>query len=95
MRLFRSTDGTDWAVDVKSPSNSNAMVVFRHGDGRTSSRDRYAWYQWHGSEARNVTARLDPDEVLERLSEADLIRLFRRSMPVTTQQPAAVRLPAE
>lgn len=87
MRPFRSPDGIDWNVEITSPSFSNAVVYFRHPDGRTSRQDRYAWYQWQGSEARNVTARLEPKEVMERLSDEDIGRLFRRSMPVTERRP--------
>ena len=82
MRTFQSTDGVRWRVDVKLPGASNAMVVFRHPNGRTSRLDRYAWKNVDGPEARNVTARLDPKEVLGRLSDDDIALLFRRSMRI-------------
>ena len=85
-RLFTSPDGTPWIVDVTSPGSSNAMVVFRHPDGRTTEFDRYAWFISHGAEATDVTARLNKGRVLESLADADLTRLFRRSMPVTTSR---------
>jgi hypothetical protein len=85
-RLFTTPDGTPWRVDVASPGSSNAMVVFRHPDGRTNEFDRYAWFISHGAEATDVTARLNKGRVLESLADADLERLFRRSMPVTTSR---------
>jgi hypothetical protein len=63
------------------------MVVFRHPDGSTSRLDRYNWHQWNGPEAIAVLETLDPRTVLNSLSDDDLKALFRRSMPVHTQQP--------
>ena len=88
MRFFDAPDGTRYGVSVSNPGASNAIVVFRHPDGSTSSNDRYAWYINPGPEARSVTARLDEDEVLDALKDADLARLFRRSMPVSTVAPS-------
>jgi len=65
------------------PTASNAMVVFRHPAGESSGSDRYAWHQWHGPEARSVTSRVSPDNVMKTLSEPVLSLLFRRSMPVS------------
>jgi hypothetical protein len=84
MRYFEAPDGARWGVEVRSPGASNVMVVFHHPDGRSSRRNRYAWSLWSGAEARDVTARLDRAMVLGRLTDADLARLFRRSMPVNT-----------
>lgn len=83
MRSFTGPDGTTWKVEVQSPGASNAMVVFRHPDGRTSRRDRYAWYINQGTEAHDVTARLNRRNVLDSLGDADVQRLYRRSMPVS------------
>ncbi len=83
MRSFRGPDGVIWGVRVEAPGSSNAMVVFNHPDGASSSRDRYAWHIGRGPEARSVTARLDPAKVMESLTDADLARLFRRSWPVS------------
>jgi hypothetical protein len=83
MKVFRGPDGTEWKVEVRSPGSSNAMVVFRHPDGRSSHTDRYNWYISRGSEALNVTARLDPARVLNQLSDVEIARLFRRSMPIS------------
>jgi hypothetical protein len=88
MRSFKGPDGTDWRVEVRSPGSSNAMVVFRHPDARSSRLDRYAWYISRSADAHDVTARLKPKGVLESLGDADFARLFRRSMPVTTVRGA-------
>jgi hypothetical protein len=87
MRAFTAPNGIPWGVEVRSPGASNAMVVFRHPDGRTSRLDRYAWYVWPGAESRDVTARVSPRAVLDHLTDADIARLFRRSMPVSTNRP--------
>lgn len=83
MRTFRSPDGVPWGVEVMMPGSSNAMIVFRHPGGRTARLDRYNWVITHGPESHNVTARLDPDEVLRSLSERDIARLFRRSFLIS------------
>lgn len=88
LKQFRSPDGTPWRVGVQAPSSSNAMVVFHHPEGGTSRRDRYAWHNTIGPEARNVTARLKPEDVLELLTDGDLALLYRRSMPISTPVPA-------
>jgi hypothetical protein len=84
MKEFVSPDGTHWAVEVRAPGASNAMVIFHHPDTRTSGLNRYAWYLWGGPEARDVTARLRPADVLARLDDRQIARLFRRSMPVSS-----------
>jgi len=85
-RSFTSPDGTSWKVEIQSPGSSNAMVVFRHPDGRTTRLDRYSWYITRGAEAHDVTARLDRRTVLDALGDADIQRLFRRSMPISTDR---------
>ncbi len=92
---FSGPDGTTWLVEATSPGASNAMILFRHPDGRQSGLDRYNWFLSSGPEARSVTARLVSADVLERISEEALERLFRRSMPVTTVNPPPVLLPAD
>ena len=87
LKEFRSPDGTRWRVGVQSPSSSNAMVVFYHPDGRTSRRDRYAWHNTTQPEARDVTARLRPDDVLNALGDRDLALLYRRSMSISPPLP--------
>jgi hypothetical protein len=90
MREYVAPDGVRWMVEVRTPGASNAMIVFHHPDDATSRRNRYAWHIWRGDEARNVTARLAPERVLESLSDADLAMLFRRSMPIQTEVPPPV-----
>jgi len=83
MRTFKGPDGTSWGVDVRMPTASNAMVVFRHPGGNSSGKDRYAWHQWRGPEARSVTSRVSPDVVMDTLTDGVLALLFRRSMPIS------------
>lgn len=90
MKMFRAPDGVDWRVQVTLPGSSNAMVIFRHPDGRSSHGDRYNWYLSSGPESRSVTARLSPDAVLRELDDATLARLFQRSMPIS-RQPVPAR----
>ena len=82
MRSFQASDGVRWGVDVMLPGASHVMIVFRHPNGRTARHDRYAWRNIDGPDARNVTARLDADEILERLTEDDFALHFRRSMRI-------------
>jgi len=83
VRLIESPDGVRWSVEVALPSYSRAMVIFHHPDGRTARRDRYAWYDVQGPEALNVGARVDPNRVLESISDRALALLFRRSMLIS------------
>jgi hypothetical protein len=83
MRAFKAPDGVDWGVEVTLPGSSNAMVVFRYPDGRTSSRDRYNWFISTAPEARSVTSRLSPERVMGQIDDVALGRLFSRSMPVS------------
>ena len=83
MRVFQSSDGVRWGVQVQSPGASNAMLVFHHPNGLTARLDRYAWVQLDQPEASDVTARLNPTKVLDALADRDLTRLFRRSMRIS------------
>ena len=83
IREFDGTDGTRWGVQVRMPTASNAMIVFRHPGGDSSGLNRYAWHQWKGPEARSVTSRVTPEAVMKTLSDDVLGLLFRRSMPIT------------
>jgi hypothetical protein len=86
-KAHTAPDGTTWSVSVESPGSSNAMIVFRHPDGRSSRLDRYNWVITNGPESRSVTSRLSPDTVLEQLDAGTITRLFQRSMPVSRQSP--------
>ena len=94
MRSFTGPDGINWTVEVQSPGASNAMVVFRHPDGRTSQLDRYGWYINPGAESNDVTARLNRATVLDSLTDAQLQRLYRRSMPVSTSRAPSTAGPS-
>jgi hypothetical protein len=87
MRSFRSADGIEWSVGIELPGSSNAMVVFRHPDGRSARLDRYNWVISHGPEARSVTSRLSTQRVLDSLSDVDIEKLYRRSMPISRPDP--------
>jgi len=82
MRTFKS-DGVEWGVEVALPGSSNAMVIFRHPNGGSSSHDRYNWFISSAPEARSVTSRLSPERVMGQIDDAVLARLFARSMPVS------------
>jgi hypothetical protein len=83
MREYRSPDGLNWTVVVKLPSHSSAMLIFQHPDGRSSAGDRYAWMNVSGATALNPRERLQAKALLDGLTDADLARLFRRSMQVS------------
>ena len=88
-KTYTAPDGTTWGVDVQSPGSSNAMILFRHPDGRSSRLDRYNWIISRGPESRSVTSRLSPDKVLEQLDAGTIMRLFQRSMAVSQKDPLA------
>jgi hypothetical protein len=91
MRSITSPDGTIWQVDIESPGSSNAMIVFRHPDGRSSRLDRYNWVITNGPESRSVTSRLVPQQVLDSLDDTAIARLFARSMSVSRPDPLTTR----
>jgi hypothetical protein len=82
-KTYRGPNGVVWGVDVALPGSSNAMILFRHPDRKSSHEDRYNWVISNGPEARSVTSRLEPARVLEGLDEEDIAALFRRSMRIT------------
>ena len=84
MTTYTAPDGVIWGITVQSPGASNAILYFRHPDGQSSRLDRYNWILNQGPEARSVTARVVPAEVLDRLDAAQVARLFARSMPVSS-----------
>ena len=87
MKTYTAPDGTTWTVSVQTPGSSNAIILFRHPDGRSSRLDRYNWVISRGPESRSVTARLDPKKVLEGLDAGTIMRLFQRSMSVSRKDP--------
>jgi hypothetical protein len=82
-RSYRAPNGVVWGVDVDLPGSSNAMIIFRHPDARSSQQDRYNWVISTGPEARSVTSRLEPARVLEGLDDEEIAALFRRSMRIS------------
>ena len=86
-KTYTAPDGVTWNVMVQTPGSSNAMILFRHPDGRSSRLDRYNWIISRGPESRSVTARLDPKKILEGLDAGTIMRLFHRSMPVSRKDP--------
>jgi len=93
-KTHTAPDGTSWLVTVQSPGSSNAIIMFRHPDGRSSRLDRYNWIISHGPESRSVTSRLSPDKILEQLDAGTITRLFQRSMPVSRRDPIGAPEPA-
>jgi hypothetical protein len=87
MHAFRAPDGTEWGVEIDVPGSSNAVIIFRHPDGRTVQMDRYNWVLSHGPEARSVTSRLKPEKMMDALSDEEVEKLFRRSMPISRRLP--------
>lgn len=92
IKSFTGPDGTNWGVEVQLPGSSNAMVVFHHPGGKTGGLDRYAWYLWSGPEARSVTSRVSAEKVMSAMTPEQTALLFRTSMPVSTNRPAAVSI---
>src|SRR4051794_25271877 len=86
-RAFRAPNGVEWGVEIRSPTASNAMVVFHHPDTRTTSLNRYAWWVADTPKALDVTARLSAADVMASLTDADVAKLFRKSMPIQSQIP--------
>lgn len=91
MKTYTAHDGTTWGVDIQSPGSSNAMIIFRHPDQRSSRLDRYNWVISQGPEAKSVTSRLVPEKVLAHLNAVEIGQLFRRSMSVSRPDPIKVR----
>ena len=81
MRAFQTPDGLTWKVVVQLPSHSGAMLVYQHPDGQSSKLDRYAWI--NSEKTTDPRERLVSKAVLDSLTDADLARLFRRSMMVS------------
>jgi hypothetical protein len=87
MKIWRSPDGIEWAVEVDLPGSSNAMVIFRHPSGKSARLDRYNWFISNGPEARSVTSRLSRSKILVALTDEDLAALYRRSMKISRPDP--------
>lgn len=84
LRVFQSPDGIQWNVVIQSPTHSNAMLLFKHPDGETSRLDRYAWI--NSAKVTDPRERLTSQGVMDTLSDAEIARLFRRSMMVSANR---------
>jgi hypothetical protein len=82
MRPFHASDGATWNVDVRLPSHSGAMLIFQHAGGQSVAGDRYAWINAHADTVSDPRERLSASALLERMSDAEIAGLFRRSMAV-------------
>lgn len=89
MRVYESPDGIRWNVLVQLPSHSSAMLVYQHPDGQSSRLDRYAWI--NSATTTDPRERLTTKDVMERLTDAEIARLFRRSMMVSYNRDFAAR----
>lgn len=89
MREYQSPDGIRWSVVVKLPSHSSAMLIYQHPDGQSSKLDRYAWI--NSATTTDPRDRLTAKDVMERLTDQDIARLFRRSMMVSWNRDFAAR----
>jgi len=90
MTPFRSPDGSLWGVEVRMPTHSGALVIFHHPNGETARLNRYAWINARGATVSDPRTRLASPGLTEGLSERELARLFRRSMPIETTRPAYI-----
>jgi hypothetical protein len=84
MREYQSADGLTWRVLVQLPSHSSAMLVYQHPNGRSSALDRYAWI--NSRTTTDPRERLTAKSVMDALSDAEIARLFRRSMMVSANR---------
>ena len=85
-RQYQSPDGLTWNVLVKLPSHSSAMLVYQHP---VSKLDRYAWI--NSIQTTDPRERLSAEELMKRLTDDDVARLFRRSMMVSWNRDFAAR----
>jgi hypothetical protein len=87
---FRAGDGTLWGVEVRMPTHSGAMVIFHHPTGETARLNRYAWINAPKDTVQDPRSRLAAGDLTERLTEREMARLYRRSMPVETARPSYI-----
>lgn len=86
---FRAPDGTQWSATVSMASNSGAMVTFQQ-PGDSARFNRYAWMNVTSREAHDPREHLDLKTLTASLTERELARLFRRSVPVSTDRPSYI-----
>ncbi|MGQ0767539.1 MAG: hypothetical protein ACT4OZ_17985 [Gemmatimonadota bacterium] len=90
MKKFQAPDGTWWGVEVKMPTHSGALVIFLHPDGDTARHNRYAWINSSRPEASDPRSVLPVRSAADALTENEMARLFRRSMPIESSRPSWV-----
>jgi hypothetical protein len=90
MTPYRASDGTMWGAEVRMPTHSGAMVIFHHPTGETARLNRYAWINAPAVTAHDPRTSLGAKGLTESLSERELARLFRRSMPIQTSRPTYI-----
>jgi hypothetical protein len=84
MKPYVAGDGTAWGVEVRMPTHSSALVIFRHPDGATSRKHRYAQLNVRTASASDPRGSLGAKELVDALDTRSLARLFNRSAPVDT-----------
>lgn len=66
------------------PTHSSALVIFRHPDGDTSRKHRYAQLNVRTAVANDPRSSLVAKDLVDALDARSLARLFGRSAPVDT-----------
>lgn len=90
MKPFRAPDGTLWGAQVRMPSHSGAMVIFHHPTGETARLNRYAWMNVRSAVAQDPREHLSALTLAASLGDEELAKLFRRSVPVSTDRPSYI-----
>ena len=65
------------------------MLVYQHPDGQSSKLDRYAWI--NSATTTDPRESLTSKDVMDRLTDEEVARLFRRSMMVSYNRDFAAR----
>ncbi len=72
------------------PSHSGAMVMFHHPTGETARLNRYAWMNVRSAVAQDPREHLSAATLAASLGDGELAKLFRRSVPVSTDRPSYI-----
>ena len=65
------------------------MLVYQHPDGQSSKLDRYAWI--NSATTTDPRESLTSKDVMDRLTDEEVARLFRRSMMVSANRDFTTR----
>lgn len=87
---FRGPDGTWWGTEVCMPSHSSALVIFHHPTGETARLNRYVSVNVRDMKAQDPRQCLTKETVTKALSSREIARLFRRSVPVSSDRPSYI-----